>query len=389
MTDFDIKNVAKVAPKLRIQDYIVLFYARPKFGKSTFGACYGNPLFLGFEPGTNALEVAAVPIQDWKWFITNIVNQAEKVVKEGEKLPYDAIVVDTADVAYRMCQQYILKREGIQHESELQWGKGYAFVREEFEGAILRLTKLGLGVLFISHDDTKEFTTKSGEKYNKIVPTLTGRARDVIVNLADIIIYGDSDIVRDPETKEVHEIRTLFTRDSMEHEAGGRLKYLPDKISFGETAEEGYTNFIVAFAEALRKQFPQHFDKKGNPTVAASTPAILKEQEEKTEVKTELNAEPPVEEEKPRRKAKAKKEETSSPSEDKSNAPTAEALADVRREVGDAATSIFKRKLKTAQEIVDLITKHNPGISSASKIESINGGMKTLVEMKRILNGEE
>ena len=80
-----------------------------KTGKSTFGSQLPRSLFLNFEQGTNALAgIRSVPILRWK-------PQAREM--------YDSIVVDTASIAWQLCEKYICQREGVDSIRDIPWGK--------------------------------------------------------------------------------------------------------------------------------------------------------------------------------------------------------------------------------------------------------------------------
>jgi hypothetical protein len=104
---------AKTPPKASLSDYTVLVHSRPKAGKSEFCSHADNALFLATEPGLNALEVYQVPITSWDDFLA-----ACGEIAEGNH-PFKTIVIDTVDLAYRMCSEYICRKFKIEHESDM------------------------------------------------------------------------------------------------------------------------------------------------------------------------------------------------------------------------------------------------------------------------------
>lgn len=75
-----------------------------KTGKSTFGSQLPRSLFLNFEQGTNALAgIRSVPILRWGDF-KKVLTQLRK--PQAREM-YDSIVVDTASIAWQLCEKYI------------------------------------------------------------------------------------------------------------------------------------------------------------------------------------------------------------------------------------------------------------------------------------------
>ena len=65
--------------------------------------------------------------------------------------PFKTIIIDTIDNAYKFCTDYVLKKAGKEHESDLAYGKGYAIVNNEFQRVLTKLAFLPYGLFLISH----------------------------------------------------------------------------------------------------------------------------------------------------------------------------------------------------------------------------------------------
>lgn len=91
-----------------------------KTGKSTFGSQLPRSLFLNFEQGTNALAgIRSVPILRW----TDFKKVLTQLRKPQAREMYDSIVVDTASIAWQLCEKYICQREGVESIRDVPWGK--------------------------------------------------------------------------------------------------------------------------------------------------------------------------------------------------------------------------------------------------------------------------
>lgn len=95
----------------------------------------------------------------------------------------------------------------------------------------------------ISHGTDKTFKDESGNEYNRIVPTLDKRAKNIVSRMVDL--YGYSRIVTDNKGKESTK---LFLRGTTRYEAGSRFKYTPNYIDFN------YNSLVNAINEAIDKQ---------------------------------------------------------------------------------------------------------------------------------------
>ncbi len=95
----------------------------------------------------------------------------------------------------------------------------------------------------ISHGTDKTFKDVSGNEYNKIVPTLDKRAKNIVSRMVDL--YGYSRIVTDNKG---NESTKLFLRGTTRYEAGSRFKYTPNYIDFN------YDSLVSAINDAIDKQ---------------------------------------------------------------------------------------------------------------------------------------
>ena len=183
MTIFLPTEASKPVTELGKQS--ILLYANPKLGKSTFASKAPGALFFECEPGLNHLEVFKVPTYSWEAFL-----EACKLVAKGDH-NFKTIVIDTVDNAFKMCSDYVCAKHGIEYEGDMGHGKGWALVKNEWHRVLTRLASLPYGLILISHAIDKTIETRTGE-YTKTTPSLPDRARNVVLGLVDIILFGDS-----------------------------------------------------------------------------------------------------------------------------------------------------------------------------------------------------
>jgi hypothetical protein len=139
-------------------------------------------------------------------------------------------------------------------------GKGWALVKNEWHRVLTRLASLPYGLILISHAVDKTIETRTGE-YTKTQPSLPDRARNVVLGLVDIILYGDSIAKKDAAGNVTIE-RVVRTKPHPTYEAGDRTGRLPELLPLD------YEQFVEAFNSPARSS------ETGTSSAAkSSTPA--------------------------------------------------------------------------------------------------------------------
>ena len=250
MADLDLLDIKPHQVSRDLRGYSVFFYGEPKSGKTTIATKFPNHLLLAFEKGYNAIAGAmARPINTWSEFRKVLRQLKEPAVQER----FETIIIDTADIAYDLCEKYICanaKRAdggvGVDAIGDIGYGKGYTLVAKEFDEALRSIVQLGYGLVLISHATDKTFKDEKGIEYNQIVPTLGSKPRNIVTRLCDILGY--SRVVDMPEGDGVVSKPMLFMRGTSRFIAGSRFKYTPDYIEFN------YRNLVDAISNAIDKQ---------------------------------------------------------------------------------------------------------------------------------------
>ena len=217
-------------------------------GKTTTACKFPNNLLLAFERGYNAIPGAmAQPISSWAQFRQVIRQLKRPEVKER----FQCVTIDTVDLCYDLCEKYICANAvrpdnsvGVDDISEIGYGKGYTAAAKEFDECLRSIIELDYGLILISHSVDKTFTDENGQEFNKIVPTLGKKPRNIVNRMADIIGYSRIVEDRATGTKQTR----LFLRGTPRYEAGSRFKYTPDSIEFT------YNNLVKAINDAIDKE---------------------------------------------------------------------------------------------------------------------------------------
>lgn len=211
-----------------------------KTGKTTTASQFPKALLLAFETGYLAIPgVMAQPINRWSEFKQVLKQLKDPAVREQ----FSNVVIDTADIAYDLCEKYICNQQDVSAINEIPYGQGWNMATKEFDEALRAIPQMGYGLVMISHSQDKTFTDENGEEFNRIVPTLGNKPRLVVDRMSDIIGYAHP---MENEDGSIHTV--LFMRGTPRFVAGSRFKYTPDSIEFT------YDNLVKAIGDAIDKQ---------------------------------------------------------------------------------------------------------------------------------------
>lgn len=226
----------RTAPLTAIEDFTVLIYGSSGIGKSTWCSKSDGALFFATEPGLNALDVFQIPITNW----IELCQAGAEVAKGGHQ--FRTVIIDTADNAYQMCAKWVCEQHNVKHQSDLEYGKGWALVNNEFTRFLIKMGSLPYGLYLVSHSVEKDIDTRTGKKVHSR-PTLPDKMREILLGMVDIILFCD---IEDPEegSKEKEPHRVIRTQPHTMYEAKDRTGFLP------ETLPLDYAAFKAAFLKA-------------------------------------------------------------------------------------------------------------------------------------------
>lgn len=197
---------------------VITIYGRAKVGKSTLCSQFDKPIFLATEPGLNHLEVFKVNCNTWEKFLT-----ACQEIGQG-KHGFATCVIDTVDKLVVLCTNYVCAENGISYPAELPHGKGWALITSELNRVLTKLSMLPYGLIMVSHSSQEEIETKT-RKYTRWTISVSGKNKNLFLNMSDLILFIDSDIGKDGE-----ETRIIRTKPSRSWEAGDRSGLLPAEL---------------------------------------------------------------------------------------------------------------------------------------------------------------
>ena len=124
-------------------------------GKSTFAAQFPDPLFIDLENGTDSMDVKRTQKPEtWEELL-----QLVRAVAADPGV-CRTLIVDTGDWAEALCVKYICRKYKTDGLESFGYGKGYVYLREEFENLLHELDKViaaGVNVVVCAHAQIKKF----------------------------------------------------------------------------------------------------------------------------------------------------------------------------------------------------------------------------------------
>lgn len=330
-----------------VEKRVIWIYGVPFCGKTTFANAFPDPLMLNTDGNIKFVDAPFIHIKDevkvegrqtkrtlaWEVF-KDVISELEK--KDND---FKTIVVDLLEDLYEHCRLYMYQQMGISHESDDSF-RAWDKVRGEFLNTLKRLMNLNYeNIILISHEDTsKDITRKGGDKITSIKPNLQEKVANKVAGMVDVVarIVADGDV------------RTFNFKSNEVIFGGGRLKVNAKDIPLDVTAlfavyDEANKNAasgVTVAPAASTGRSGRGRKKEENPTTPADKPQDSPEQEqtvnntpdeetpqeaaetaaeqaEETEPETAAETpsndegamnppETPAEEEKPRRKRKAR-----------------------------------------------------------------------------------
>lgn len=187
----------------KINKRVIWLYGSPFSGKTTLASKAPNPFFLSTDGNAQYTGKPYRRIEDViekKGRLTDVTFAWEIFKGYIDLLSttsnnYETIVIDLLNDTYEMCRLYMYDKLGITHESDDSF-KAWDKVRTEYLSEMRKVVSLPYkNIIFLSHeDDTKNFTSKSGEKYTSIKPKMQDKVADSIAGMTAFVgrCYNDN-----------------------------------------------------------------------------------------------------------------------------------------------------------------------------------------------------
>jgi hypothetical protein len=240
-------------------DYSWMFYGAKKIGKTSLAAQFPDALFFMFEPGAKALKVYTLDCSSW----ANALGYLKLLEDEHKKgtLRYKTFVIDTGFEAYQKCFEYVCTEENIEYPRMDNFGKDWKKITNEFRSFHARIAALGVGLVVLCHEKLKESMTRTGNKFDMVVPNLSSAADDYYRAVIDnvcwyhyrnrerFLLIKGSDYALAGVAVEVND-RFLTRKETPIH-----------SVPMGKAAKEGYQYLVKAWNNQQEASYESETEK--------------------------------------------------------------------------------------------------------------------------------
>lgn len=122
----------------------------------------------------------------WEVF-KDVISELE--VRQNQEGGFKTIVLDLLEDTLEHCRKYMNAKAGVDHEADVQWGKQYDVVRQEFLDTIKRLLNLDYeNIIILSHEDaTKAVTNRAGGSVTTFRPNIQEKLANKVSGMVDIV----------------------------------------------------------------------------------------------------------------------------------------------------------------------------------------------------------
>jgi hypothetical protein len=166
-----------------MSELIWLFYGQKKIGKTSLAAKFPNAILIGFEAASRSVNCKKVFCPTWEHFLQYI-----KLLKI-QKHEFKTAIIDTGLQAYNRCLEYICNIQNIEYPKDNDFGKDWKKISTEFFRVHTELQGLGMGLVIVCHEKLKESETRSGQKFDMVMPDLSAGAEKCYKAIVDNMIY--------------------------------------------------------------------------------------------------------------------------------------------------------------------------------------------------------
>lgn len=275
------------------------FYGPEGVGKSSLAADAGA-IFFDIEGGSGHLDLFRYPFRDGNdGHIAETMHEVYAAIDDLLVSPHDhkALAIDTLDaleslIWKHVCEGKVAKSgDKIVSIEDFGYGKGYQVAAEEWRRLIVRLDRLRLKrqmhILFLGHEEVKEFRNPVGENYDRIQPELNKHAIGVVRKWVDVTgrVTFDDVAAKVGGAARARGVSTGSRIIQLEHNAAWNAKCrlpLPSQIELA--LESPWAPFAAAIEElrnstpdSLRTRIASELDRVGEAFVRSDGKEVTAE----------------------------------------------------------------------------------------------------------------
>lgn len=181
----NLANLARNSPKAPR----IIIHSEPGVGKTTFGACAPEPVFIQTEDGLGNLDVTAFPLA--KTF-SEVIEAISSLYSEEHD--FKTLIVDSLDWLEPLIWAQVCTDCKVPTIEKLPYGKGYVealnYWRQFFDGITALRDRRGMMVIMTAHSQIVRVEDPTMPSYDSHDLKLHKRAAALAEEFADVILYA-------------------------------------------------------------------------------------------------------------------------------------------------------------------------------------------------------
>lgn len=242
-----------------LQGVMILLHGPPKVGKTQLCSKFPNPVqFIATETGHRFIEerqkkiMVELPPEKDSW--PKFKRYCKSLGANSKKRKPKTVVIDTIAGLYQLCFDWVCAKNGWEHPSDANHGKGWDAVKREFYEGMNSLAwathSIEATLILVAHSREDEIETRTGKRY-KVVVDLQGTPRRLIMPVPDHVWFLGYSETKDPKAS-VHNFqhdRALFLGGSDVLEAGCRDTRITHLVVSPLSIEEPYQQILETISK--------------------------------------------------------------------------------------------------------------------------------------------
>jgi hypothetical protein len=258
-------------PSEEMGAYSWLIYGTKKIGKTSLAAQFENAIFFQFEPGGKALRTYQVPCNRWE--------DAKGYLKllKTTKHTFKTIVIDTGFEAYQKCFNFVCEDQNIEYPREENFGKDWKKIELEFRSFHNEASALGMGLIVLCHESLKESITRSGSKFDSVVPNLAKAADSYYRAIIDNVCwyhFRNSERFLLIKGSDYAMAGTAVAADNHFITTSGEQVHA---VPMGKSAKEGYDRLAKAFRNEQKETYEKESQQFSEDLIKVSVHKKLRQ----------------------------------------------------------------------------------------------------------------
>lgn len=165
-----------------------VIYGPEGIGKTTLASKFPDPIFIDTEGSTSSMDVARLP-KPTSW--TMLLSEVDYV--KSNPTCCRTLVIDTADWAEQLCSAQVCASHHVDGIEDLNYGKGYVYVKEGFGRLLNKLSDLldlGINVVIVAHAQMRKFEQPDElGAYDRWELKLSKQCAPLVKEWADMLLF--------------------------------------------------------------------------------------------------------------------------------------------------------------------------------------------------------